>query len=98
MIGMLCFGRVIIRFRRFDALFLVGDGRSVIRSAVAAYESGLQVKGKLIPAENRGIISHWAAAQTLCRQAADARRGTADCGEYREVAGATSQRLKQPLP
>jgi hypothetical protein len=26
-----------------------------------AYESGLQVKGKLIPAENRGIISHWAA-------------------------------------
>jgi hypothetical protein len=24
-----------------------------------AYESGLQVKGKLIPAENRGIISHW---------------------------------------
>jgi len=26
-----------------------------------AYESGLQVKGKLIPAENRGIISHWSA-------------------------------------
>ena len=69
MIGMLCFGRVIIRFRRFDALFLVFGGRSVTRSCRCAYESGLQVKGKLIPAENRGIT----AAQTLCRQAADTR-------------------------
>ena len=50
------------------------------------YESGLQVKGKLIPAENRGIISHWAAALTLCRQADDARRGAADRGEYRQAA------------
>src|SRR5262249_7030146 len=50
------------------------------------YESALQVKGKLIPAENRGIIGHSAAAQTLCRQAAaNARRGA---GGWRPIAEA----------
>jgi len=52
-----------------------------------AYESGLQVKGKLIPAEKPG--HHRSLGGTdcaACRQAADARRGTADCGEYRETA------------
>jgi hypothetical protein len=58
-----------------------------------AYESGMQVKGKLIPAENRGIISHWAAAQTLCRQAAQQRRGAADRGEYRKAAGVVASKL-----
>src|SRR5215831_20324226 len=41
-----------------------------------AYESGLQVKGKLIPAENRGMS---------CRQAAHEGRGAADRSEYREA-------------
>jgi hypothetical protein len=39
-----------------------------------AYESGLQVKGKLIPAENRGIISHWA-AKLLTKDEGAADRG-----------------------
>jgi len=42
-----------------------------------AYESGLQVKGKLIPAENPG--HH----QSLVGQAADARQGATDRDEYR---------------
>jgi hypothetical protein len=53
-----------------------------------AYESGLQVKGKLIPAENRGIISHWAVAQTLCRQVAhehEARRIAANIEKLPEL-------------
>jgi len=44
MIGMLCFGRVIIRFRRFDALFLVGGGRSVTRSAVAPMRADCRLR------------------------------------------------------
>jgi hypothetical protein len=51
MIGML-FGRVIIRFRRFDALFLVGGGRSVT-GLPPRMRAGFQVKAKLIPAAKK---------------------------------------------